>query len=141
MGEAEIAFLNGFTVTLKTVQKKAYSVAASSYRRMHVKDVRPKRSQAMANKLSSENSAQPDDGRELTRADNNPPSLVGLLIEQITETYALEFAKGRADPRQGERYRSEDRNRRAARGVDRHLQRRPRAVQAARRASKNETAR
>jgi predicted phage-related endonuclease len=42
MGAAELAFLNGFTVTLKTVNKKAYSVPASSYRKLHVKDVRPK---------------------------------------------------------------------------------------------------
>ena len=42
MGEAELAFCNGFTVTLKTVNKKAYSVPASSYRQLRVKDVRPK---------------------------------------------------------------------------------------------------
>lgn len=48
----------------------------------------------MANKLSSENAAQQaGDGRTITRADNNPPSLVALLIEQLGETYGLEFAK------------------------------------------------
>jgi hypothetical protein len=57
----------------------------------------------MANKLSSENAAQngrgatPDQmeahARVITRADNNPPSLVALLIEQLIETYRLEFAK------------------------------------------------
>lgn len=48
----------------------------------------------MANKLSSENSAaQSGDGRTITRADNNPPSLVALLVEQLGDTYGLEFAK------------------------------------------------
>lgn len=51
----------------------------------------------MANKLRSENIAQEaaagGDGRPVTRADNNPPSLVALLIEQLLDVYRLEFAK------------------------------------------------
>lgn len=47
----------------------------------------------MANKLASENAAAGGDGRVITRADNLPPSLVNLLIEQLLDVYGLEFAK------------------------------------------------
>lgn len=46
MGAAEIAFLNGFTVTLKTINKKSYTVPATSYRQLRVKDHRPQEESA-----------------------------------------------------------------------------------------------
>lgn len=52
MGAAELAFLNGFTVTLKTVNKKAYTVPAVSYRQIRVKDHRPKEETASGEQIT-----------------------------------------------------------------------------------------
>ena len=42
MGFAELAFLNGFTVTLKTQHRSAYAVKETSFRKLNVMDQRPK---------------------------------------------------------------------------------------------------
>lgn len=41
MGDAEIATLPGFSITLKNQNRKAYSVAATSFRRLTISDNRP----------------------------------------------------------------------------------------------------
>lgn len=46
MGDAEAATCGGFSITLKTTQRKAYSVAATSYRALRVSDHRPKQEEA-----------------------------------------------------------------------------------------------
>lgn len=52
MGAAEIAFLNGFTATLKTINKKSYTVPATSYRQLRVKDHRPQEESASGEPIS-----------------------------------------------------------------------------------------
>lgn len=42
MGDAELALFNGFSVTLKTQNRKAYSVKETSFRRLNITDLRPK---------------------------------------------------------------------------------------------------
>jgi predicted phage-related endonuclease len=42
MGDAEIATIDGFTITNKTTNRKAYEVKATSYRALRVTDHRPK---------------------------------------------------------------------------------------------------
>jgi predicted phage-related endonuclease len=41
MGVAELALLNGFTITFKTIHRKAYEVKAGSYRKLNITDTRP----------------------------------------------------------------------------------------------------
>lgn len=41
MGDAEIATLPGFSISLKTQNRKSYSVAATSFRRLNISDNRP----------------------------------------------------------------------------------------------------
>lgn len=52
MGAAEIAFLSGFTVTLKTVHKKSYTVPATSYRQLRVKGRRPQEGSASGQQVT-----------------------------------------------------------------------------------------
>ena len=42
MGFAELAFLNGFTATLKTQNRKSFVMPTTQFRKLHVKDLRPK---------------------------------------------------------------------------------------------------
>lgn len=43
LGDAEFGLINGFDVSWKSQERKAYSVAASSYRVLRIKDIRPQR--------------------------------------------------------------------------------------------------